>query len=61
LNETKIELALISNDNHPIVNPRLAAQTVNSDRRDEILIWRYKKEKLEEIRPFIAGLGNNYV
>jgi len=49
LNEDKIDLALIPNGILPIVDPRLAAQAVNSDRREDILIWRYKKEKLENL------------
>ncbi|MBV6433337.1 MAG: hypothetical protein IANPNBLG_03515 [Bryobacteraceae bacterium] len=56
LSEDKIELALIPNGIIPIVDPRLAAQAVNSDRRDDILIWRYKKEKLEELGPFADSL-----
>ena len=56
LSEDKIELALIPNGILPIVDPRLAAQAVNSDRRDDILIWRYKKEKLEELEPFADSL-----
>ena len=56
LSEDKIELALIPNGILPIVDPRLAAQAVNSDRRDDILIWRYKKEKLEELGPFVDSL-----
>ena len=38
------------------MDPRLAAQAVNSDRREDILIWRYKKEKLEELGPFVDSL-----
>jgi hypothetical protein len=56
LSEDRIELALIPNGILPIVDPRLAAQAVNSDRRDDILIWRYKKEKLEELGPFVESL-----
>jgi hypothetical protein len=29
---------------------------VNSDRREDILVWRYKKEKLEELGPFADAL-----
>jgi len=56
LNEDKIDLALIPNGILPIVDPCLAAQAVNSDRREDILIWRYKKEKLEELGPFADAL-----
>ncbi|MBI5952479.1 MAG: ParA family protein, partial [Chloroflexi bacterium] len=64
LSEDKIELALIPNGIIPIVDPRLAAQAVNSDRRDDILIWRYKKEKLEELGPFadsLLGFASHFV
>ncbi|MBI5295080.1 MAG: AAA family ATPase [Chloroflexi bacterium] len=56
LSEEQIELALIPNGILPIVDPRLAAQAVNSDRREDILVWRYKKEKLEELGPFADAL-----
>jgi hypothetical protein len=56
LSEDQINLALIPNGIIPIVDPRLAAQAVNSDRREDILIWRYKKEKLEELAPFAEAL-----
>jgi MinD-like ATPase involved in chromosome partitioning or flagellar assembly len=56
LSEDRIELALIPNGIIPIVEPRLAAQAVNSDRREDILVWRYKKEKLEELGPFVEAL-----
>ena len=64
LSEDKIELALIPNGIIPIVDPRLAAQAVNSDRREDILIWRYKKEKLEELGPFtdsLLGFASHFV
>ena len=56
LSEDQVNLALIPNGIIPIVDPRLAAQAVNSDRREDILIWRYKKEKLEELAPFAEAL-----
>jgi len=56
LTEDKIELALIPNGILPIVDPRLTAQAVNSDRREDMLIWRYRKEKLEELGPFAEAL-----
>jgi len=56
LSEDKIELALIPNGILPIVDPRLAAQAVNSDRREDILVWRYRKEKPEELGPFAEAL-----
>lgn len=29
---------------------------MNSDRREDILLWRYRKEKLEELGPFTDAL-----
>jgi MinD-like ATPase involved in chromosome partitioning or flagellar assembly len=40
----------------PYVDPRLATQAVNSDRRGDILIWRYRRERLEELAPFAEAL-----
>jgi hypothetical protein len=56
LRENRIELALVPNGILPIVDPRLVAQAVNSDRREDILIWRYRREKLEELAPFAEAL-----
>lgn len=56
LSADQIELALIPNGILPIVDPRLAAQAVNSDRREDILVWRYRREKLEELGPFADAL-----
>uniref|UniRef100_A0A7C4PI16 Uncharacterized protein n=1 Tax=Anaerolinea thermolimosa TaxID=229919 RepID=A0A7C4PI16_9CHLR len=64
LAEDKIELALIPNGILPIVDPRLTAQAVNSDKREDILIWRYRKEKLEELGPFsesLLGFASHFV
>ena len=64
LAEDKIELALIPNGIIPNVDPRLTAQAVNSDRREDILIWRYRKEKLEELGPFaesLLGFASHFV
>jgi MinD-like ATPase involved in chromosome partitioning or flagellar assembly len=64
LAEDKIELALIPNGILPNVDPRLTAQAVNSDRREDILIWRYRKERLEELGPFteaLLGFASHFV
>jgi len=64
LREDKIELALIPNGVLPMVDPRLAAQAVNSDRREDVLVWRYKREKLEELAPFtenMVGFASHFV
>jgi MinD-like ATPase involved in chromosome partitioning or flagellar assembly len=64
LSEDKIELALIPNGILPFVDPRLTAQAVNSDKREDILVWRYRKEKLEELGPFaeaLLGFASHFV
>jgi MinD-like ATPase involved in chromosome partitioning or flagellar assembly len=64
LSEDKIEMALIPNGILPFVDPRLTAQAVNSDRREDILVWRYRKEKLEELGPFteaLLGFASHFV
>lgn len=40
----------------PLVDPELAITAVNSDRRQDILIWRYKEERSEELQPFAEAL-----
>ena len=56
LREDRIELALSPGGVIPFVDHRLAAQAVNSDRRRDILIWRYRREHLEELSPFSEAL-----
>jgi cell division FtsZ-interacting protein ZapD len=40
----------------PFVDPHLAAQAVNSEHRKDILIWRYRREHLQELTPFSEAL-----
>jgi hypothetical protein len=56
LQEDDIELGLIPNGVIPLVDPYFASHGINSDRRDDILVWRYKKEKPEELRPYTESL-----
>lgn len=56
LTEDKLGFTLSPNGIIPVVDPRLAAQAVNGDRREDILIWRYKKENIEELAPFAEAL-----
>jgi len=56
LREDRLELALSPGGVIPAVDPRIAAQAVNSDRRKDILIWRYRQEHLEELSPFSEAL-----
>jgi MinD-like ATPase involved in chromosome partitioning or flagellar assembly len=56
LSEDEIELNLAPNGVIPVVDAGIAAHGVNSDRREDILIWRYKREKLEELGPYTEAL-----
>ena len=56
LREDKIDLSLAPNGVLPVVDPHVAAQAVNSARREDILVWRYKREKLEELAPYTEAL-----
>jgi MinD-like ATPase involved in chromosome partitioning or flagellar assembly len=56
LYEDEIDLSLTPNGVIPMVAGHLAAHGVNSDRRDDILVWRYKREKLEELEAYTEAL-----
>ena len=56
LAEDKVDISLAPNGILPVVDPRIAAHAVNSDNVDDILVWRYKLEKLEELGPFVESL-----
>lgn len=56
LYEDEIDLSLAPNGVIPMVAGHLAAHGVNSDRRDDILVWRYKREKLEELEAYTEAL-----
>lgn len=56
LSEDQINITLAPNGILPVVDPRIAAHAVNSDNVEDILVWRYKKEKLEELAPFTESL-----
>jgi len=56
LAQEKIDLALTPNGIIPFVDPQITATAVNSDRVEDILIWRYKKERLEELEAFADSL-----
>ena len=64
LKEDNISLDITPNGIIPFVEATLASQAVNSDRRDDILIWRQKRERLEELGAFadaLVGFGANFV
>ena len=58
LYEDEIDLRLTPNGVIPMVEGHLAAHGVNSDRRDDILVWRYKHERLEELEAYTEALIN---
>jgi len=64
LAEDNIELALTPNGIIPFVDPGVAATAVNSDRVSDIMIWRYKKDRLEELEAFaeaVVGFTTHFV
>jgi hypothetical protein len=56
LREDKLDLSLAPNGVLPVVDPHVAAQAVNSARREDLLVWRYKREKLEELEGYTEAL-----
>jgi MinD-like ATPase involved in chromosome partitioning or flagellar assembly len=58
LYEDQIDLSLVPNGVIPMVAAHIAAHGVNSDRREDILVWRYKREKLEELEAYTEALLN---
>lgn len=54
--EMGIDFDIVPNGIIPFVDPKLATDAVNSERREHILIWRAKKEHPEELRPFAEAL-----
>jgi MinD-like ATPase involved in chromosome partitioning or flagellar assembly len=56
LSEDQLKISLAPNGILPVVDPRIAAHAVNSDNVEDILVWRYKQEKLEELVPFVESL-----
>jgi len=40
----------------PVVDFNIAAHAVNSDHIEDILVWRYKQERLEELEGFVEAL-----
>jgi len=62
--DDKIDMALTPNGIIPVVDPHVAAQAVNSDKPNDILIWRYKETKIEELAPFteaLLGFASHFV
>lgn len=51
-----INLNLVANGILPIVDVERAIDAVNSSRREDILVWRYKREKNEELKDYTEAL-----
>jgi len=56
LNEDRINISVAPNGILPFVDPNITAQAVNSDNIDDILVWRFKKERLPELVVFTESL-----
>ena len=56
LADDEIDMALSPNGIIPVVDPHVAAQAVNSDKPNDILVWHYKEKKIEELAPFTEAL-----
>ena len=64
LREDEIHLSLAPNGILPVVDAHLATEAVNSDRVEDILVWRYKREKLEELQAYteaLVGFASHFV
>lgn len=56
LRQDGLGFQLVPNGVLPYVDPRLSDAAVNSERRGDILIWRWARERPEELRPFAEAL-----
>jgi len=64
LRDDDIPLKLAPNGVLPLVEPHLAIEAVNSDRVQDVLIWRYQREKPEELKAYaeaLLGFGSHFV
>jgi MinD-like ATPase involved in chromosome partitioning or flagellar assembly len=64
LSDDEIDMALSPNGIIPVVDPHVAAQAVNSDKPNDILVWHYKEKKIEELAPFtesLIGFASHFV
>jgi MinD-like ATPase involved in chromosome partitioning or flagellar assembly len=64
LQEDNLGINLVPNGILPFVDPHLANVAVNGDSVQDILIWRYKVSKLEELAAFteaILGFASHFV
>ena len=56
IQEDKLGLTLTPNGIVPLVDPHWASMAVNGDKPQDILVWRYKVSKPEELAPFTEAM-----
>lgn len=56
LREDDIHLNLAPNGILPVVDAHIATEAINSDRAEDILVWRYKRQRLEELKDYTEAL-----
>jgi hypothetical protein len=56
LREDDIHLNLAPNGILPVVDAHIATESINSDRAEDILAWRYKRQRLEELKDYTEAL-----
>jgi len=56
LEASDIALQLAPNGVLPYVEPHAALQAVNSGRAEDLFVWRYRKEKIEELQAYTEAL-----
>ncbi len=58
LDAHNISMPLVANGVIPYTDRTLARAAVNSDRPEDNLIWRFKRQRPEEIRDFAEALAD---
>lgn len=64
LKDDKVDISIVPNGIIPHVNSDAALDAVNSDRIEDVLVWRYKNQKLEELEAFsqaVVSFGSHFV
>ena len=56
LREDDIDIQLTPNGILPVVDAHAAMEAINSDRAEDILVWRYQREKHEELEDYTQAL-----
>lgn len=64
LEQDEIKLSVTPNGILPFVDPEMAATGINSDRVEDIMVWRYKREHPEELEEYtrsVVGFASHFV